>query len=150
MGSISVSSCRCCMFVSCVHPVAVLNAAFCITCSLLLLVEDARVLLTFIVVCVLVLRCCDYVSFGSKVRPITFGCVAMGSAVLFIFRCRLHLYSAGSGVNRVQIVLSGFNVKLFCFVQAKTVCRYGCMYFLAALVFVCVDVMVMSSAYAMT
>ena len=43
MGSVSVSSCRCCMFVSCVHPVAVLNAvAFCMTCSLLMLVEDAR------------------------------------------------------------------------------------------------------------
>ena len=27
MRSVSVSSCRCCMFVSCVHPVAVLNAA---------------------------------------------------------------------------------------------------------------------------
>ena len=40
-GSVSVSSCRCCMFVSCVHPVAVLNAAFCMTCSLLMLVEDA-------------------------------------------------------------------------------------------------------------
>ena len=26
--------------VSCVHPVAVLNAAFCMTCSLLMLVED--------------------------------------------------------------------------------------------------------------
>ena len=33
MGSVSVSSCRCCMFVSCVHPVAVLNAAFCMTWS---------------------------------------------------------------------------------------------------------------------
>ena len=42
MGSVSVSSCRCCMFVSCVHPVAVLNAAFCMTCSLLMLVEDAH------------------------------------------------------------------------------------------------------------
>ena len=29
------------MVVSCVHPVAVLNAAFCMTCSLLMLVEDA-------------------------------------------------------------------------------------------------------------
>ena len=28
--------------------------------------------------------CVLYVRFGSKVRPITFGCVAMGSAVLFI------------------------------------------------------------------
>ena len=41
MGSVSVSSCIWCMFVSCVHPVAVLNAAFCITCSLLMLVEVA-------------------------------------------------------------------------------------------------------------
>ena len=42
MESMSVSSCRCCMFVSCVHPVAIPNAAFCITCSLLMLVEDAK------------------------------------------------------------------------------------------------------------
>ena len=42
MESVSVSSCRCCKFVSCVHPVAVLNAAFCMTRSLLMLVEDAR------------------------------------------------------------------------------------------------------------
>ena len=45
---------------------------------------------------------------------------------------------------------TGFSVRLFCFYQAKTLCRYGCMYFLAALVLVCVDVMVMSSAEAMT
>ena len=31
--------------------------------------------------------CVLYVSFGSKVRPITFGSVAMGSAVLFILFC---------------------------------------------------------------
>ena len=42
LGSVSVSSCRCCMFVSYVHPVAVLNAALCMTFSLLMLVEDAR------------------------------------------------------------------------------------------------------------
>ena len=45
--------------------------------------------------------CVLYVSFGSKVRPRTFGCVAMGSALLFIVRSRLLVYSAGSGVNRV-------------------------------------------------
>ena len=56
------------------------------------------------------------------------------------------VYSAGSGVNRVQVVLSGFSMILFCFVQANTFCRYGCIYFLAALVLVCVDVMVMPSA----
>ena len=42
MESVSGSSCRCCMFVSCVHPVADHNDAFCMTCSLLMLVEDAR------------------------------------------------------------------------------------------------------------
>ena len=39
MGIMSVSSCRCCMFVSCV---AVLTAALCMTCSLLMLLENAR------------------------------------------------------------------------------------------------------------
>ena len=58
--------------------------------------------------------CVLYVSFGSKVRLRTFGCVAMGSAVLFVLRSRLLLYSEGSGVNRVQVVLSGFSVRLFC------------------------------------
>ena len=33
IGSMSVSSCIWCMFVSCVHPMAVLNAALCMTCS---------------------------------------------------------------------------------------------------------------------
>ena len=31
-----------CMFVSCVHHVAVLNVAFCMICSLSMLVEDER------------------------------------------------------------------------------------------------------------
>ena len=44
MESMSVSSCSCCMFVSCVYPVAALNAGFCMTCSLLMLVEGARVI----------------------------------------------------------------------------------------------------------
>ena len=41
------------------------------------------------------------------------------------------VYSSGSGVNRVQVALSGFSMRLFCFVQAKTFCRYACIYFLA-------------------
>ena len=90
--------------------------------------------------------CVLSVSFGSKVRPRTFGCVAMGSALWFIVRSRLLVYSVGSGVNRVQVVLYGCSKRLICFVQAKTLCKYGCMYFLAALVLVCVDLMVMSSA----
>ena len=51
--------------------------------------------------CVCVLRCCEYVSFGNKLRPRTFGCVAMGSAVFFILRSKLLIYSSRSEVNRV-------------------------------------------------
>ena len=40
--SVSVSSCIYCMFVSCEHPVAVLNVSFYKTCRLLMLVEDER------------------------------------------------------------------------------------------------------------
>ena len=39
--------------------------------------------------------CVLYANFGSKIRP------------------RLLLYSVGSGVNRVQVVLSGFSKRLF-------------------------------------
>ena len=39
--------------------------------------------------------CVLYVNFGSKVMPRTFGYIAMGSAMLLIFRSRLLLYSAG-------------------------------------------------------
>ena len=75
-------------------------------------------------------------------------CTEMLWMCALYMRSRLLVYSAGSGVNRVQVVLSGFSKRLFCFVQAKTLCRYGCMYFLAALILVCVcvDVIVMSSA----
>ena len=121
MGSVSVSPCRCCMFVSFVHHVPVLNAAFCMTCSLLMLVEDARgdhmeeayfraglitallvamsvffclphpVAVSVFIICrgmcactEMLWMCALYVSFGSKVRTRTFGCVAMGSALLCI------------------------------------------------------------------
>ena len=53
-------------------------------------------------------------------------------------------------MNRVQVVMSGFSMRLFCFVQTKTLCRYVCIYLLVVLMLVCVDVMVMSSVKAMT
>ena len=125
------------------NPVAVLNVAFCMTCRLLVLVEDARsdhteeaysraclitalyvamsvsfclphpaAVSTFMIckglaACTEILwMCVLYISFGSKVRHRTYGCVAMGSALLFIVRSKLLVYYAGSGVNRVQVVLS--------------------------------------------
>ena len=41
MGSVCVSSCIYCVFVSVVHPVAILSAVFCVICSLLMFVSDA-------------------------------------------------------------------------------------------------------------
>ena len=38
---VCVLSCRCCAFVSVVHPVAILSAVFCVICSLLMFVYDA-------------------------------------------------------------------------------------------------------------
>ena len=63
--------------------------------------------------------CVLYVSFRYKVRPRPLGCIAMGGAVLFMLRSSLLLYSAGFGVNRVQVVLSGFSVRLYCFARQK-------------------------------
>ena len=57
----------------------------------------------------MLLMCVPYVCFGSKVMPRAFRYIAMGSAVLFILRYRLLLYSAGCGVNREQVDLPGFS-----------------------------------------
>ena len=88
--------------------------------------------------------CVLYVSFGSKVRPRTFGCVAMGSALLFIARSRLLVYSAGSGVNRVQVVLSGFSKRLFClgknFVEVWLYVFLGCTHSICCVGFAFLDV----------
>ena len=41
MGSVCVLSCRCCVFLSVVHPVAILNAVVCVICRMLMFVSDA-------------------------------------------------------------------------------------------------------------
>ena len=41
MGSVCVSSGRYCVFVSVVHPVAILSAVLCVICGLLMCVSDA-------------------------------------------------------------------------------------------------------------
>ena len=43
MGSVCVSSCRCCVLRYVVHPVAILGAVFCVICSLLMFMYDASV-----------------------------------------------------------------------------------------------------------
>ena len=68
--------------------------------------------------------CVLYVSFGSKVKPIIFGCVAMSSAVLFTLRSRLLFYSSWVWSEQSACCLSGFSVRLLCFVQALL---YSCL-----------------------
>ena len=73
--------------------------------------------------------CVLYVSFGSKVRPITFGGVAMGSALLFIGRSRLLVYSAGSGVNKGCFVLCWQKLyvgMVYVFLGCTRTCVCGC------------------------
>ena len=72
-------------------------------------------------------------------------CRGVCACTEMLWMCVLYV-SFGSKVRPRTFFLSGFSKRLFCFVQAKTLCRDGCMYFLAALVLVCVDVIVMSSA----
>ena len=72
-----------------------------------------------------------------KVIPLIFSITSGAHTVTHtLMMSRLLVYSAGCGVNRVQVVLSGFSVRFLC--------RYGCKCFFTTLL--CVDVMVMSSA----
>ena len=151
MGSVCVSSCRCWVLVSVVHPVAILSAVFCVICNLLMFVSDASgdhmvesyssmglvmalyvasivsfcfshvvdvsalgiciVLRTFVVGISMGLL---YVSLGSRVSHIIFGLMFMGSVMLSICSASCVLYSAGYGVKRVPVVLSGLRKRLFC------------------------------------
>ena len=58
------------------------------------------------------------------------------------------LYSIGSGVKRVHVVLSGLRIRLFVCVHVCISCRYDRMFAfaMAMSMLLCVDVMVMSSA----
>ena len=147
---VCVSSCRWCVFVSVVHPVAILSAIFCVICSLLMFVSDASgdhmvemyssmglvmalyvamivslcfshvvdvsvlsiciVLRAFVVV---ISMCLLYVNLGSRVSPSIFGLMFMGSMMLSICSSSCVLYSAGSGVKRMHVVLSGLRMRLF-------------------------------------
>ena len=57
--------------------------------------------------------CLLYVSLGSRVSPSIFGLVFMGSVMLSICSSSCVLYSAGSGVKRVHVVLSRLRMRLF-------------------------------------
>ena len=109
------------MFVSVVNPVAILNAVFCVICSLLIFVSDASGdhmvettssmgLVMTLYVAMIVSFCFPhvvlYVSLGSRVSPSIFGFMFMGRVMLSICISSCVLYSAGSGVKRVHVLSS--------------------------------------------
>lgn len=74
-------------------------------------------LIDFLAFSTVVFMCSAKFNLGSSVRPRILGCSTVGMAVLLILRLILWLYSAGSGVKRVAVDLSGFSVRLFAKVQ---------------------------------
>ena len=62
---------------------------------------------------VVIYMCLVYVSLWSRVSPSIFGLIFMGSVTLSICSSSCVLYSAGSGVKRVHVVLYGLKMRLF-------------------------------------
>ena len=74
------------------------------------------------------------------------GFFTVGMTTLSMLSVSCVLYSAGSGVKRVLVVLSGLRWSWFCCVHEAISCKYGCSFACAICLFVSVDVIVMSSA----
>lgn len=72
------------------------------------------------------LMCSEKVSFGSKVRPRIFGFMTVGMVWLLILSCKVVLYSAGSGVNRVACDFRGLSLRSLFSVHWYIWSRYGC------------------------
>ena len=92
--------------------------------------------------------CVLYVSFVSKARPRTFGCVAIGSPVLFISWSSSYILQ---GLEWTDCKLFCLDLMWDCFVLSRQklyVSMVVCISWLHSCL--CVDVMVMSSVYATT
>ena len=83
------------------------------------LVEVSAIIFSYFFAFKIVCAICGLnVCFESNVNPKIFGCVMVGRIMLFIFRCKILLYWAGSGVKSVVVVLSALSVRLFFRVQS--------------------------------
>ena len=61
---------------------------------------------------IVISMCLLYACLGSRVSPSIFGLISIGSVMLSICSSSCVLNSAGSGVKRVHVVLSGLRMKL--------------------------------------
>ena len=105
IGRVCVSSCRCCVFVSVVHPVTILNAVYCVICSLLMFVSNASGdhmmetyssmgLLMALYVAMIVSFCLPHVVDVSALSI----CILLRALVVVISMCLLYV-SLGSRVS---------------------------------------------------
>ena len=74
-------------------------------------VSDFRMLSVCFALVMVTFICCENVSFGSRVIPRIFGCF-VGNVWLFNLSDRVGLYSAGSGVKIVVVILSYVYMKI--------------------------------------
>ena len=79
---------------------------------------------------------------GSRVSPNIFGLMFMGNVMLSNYSSSCVLYSTGSDVKSVPVVLSGLRMRLFVSVHVCISCRYDLMFAFAMFMSLCVDVMV--------
>ena len=89
-------------------------------------VNDFSMFTVFAAFSFMTVVCLLNVSFGSKVTPNIFGYWQVGITLLSSVRLSSFLYSAGSGVNRVAVDLSGLICRSFSFVHSLILFRYGC------------------------
>ena len=101
---VCVSSCRCCVFVSVVHPVAILSAVFCVSCGLLMFVSHASGdhmvetyssmgLVMALYVAMIIYSCFPHVVDVSALSI----CIVLCALVVVIYMCLLYV-SLGSRV----------------------------------------------------
>ena len=72
------------------------------------------------------------VSLGSRVSPSILGLMFMGSVMWSISSSSCMLYSDGSGVKGVHVVLSGLRMRLFESMYVFPVGMIGCLLFLCS------------------
>ena len=96
------------------------------------------------------LMCCVYVCCVSRVMPRILFVLVVVSGVLLMLIVSWVLCSLGSGVESDICVLAGFMCRLFCAVHEVMLLMAGWRLFEAVRMSVCVEVIVMSSAYVWT
>ena len=101
MGSVCVSSCRCCVLVSVVHPVGILSAVFCVICSLLMFVSDAsagHMMETQLSMGLVMLRGSFPFVFAMLLMSVLSICIVLRAFVVVISMCLLYV-SLGLSVS---------------------------------------------------